>query len=195
MRLGWVFTFLIKSHVVQYFKRQILLTVPCMWKTLPSEKATETKHKILSSPKPWAPQRRRPVWQSHDKHPVTLINRTAGCWIQNSRRRKIGCISKNKTSPICSLFSQLRWFSNYLWCLLLEVFWKQPTIRRPQGRPRTCGGILSPSWPGNASGSHRMSWEILQVRGKWTVLLYFMLSFTHSNTDDRSYHTVSPARQ
>jgi len=40
----------------------------------------------------------------------------------------------------------------------------------PGEDPGHTGGIISPSWPGNASGSPRMSWRMLRMRGKprWT---------------------------
>ncbi|XP_048857101.1 uncharacterized protein LOC125724452 [Brienomyrus brachyistius] len=67
--------------------------------------------------------------------------------------------------------SQMRWLGHLIRMppgrLPGEVFRACPTGRRPRGRPREYAGeIMSPGWPGNASGSPQRSWMKWPGRGK-----------------------------
>jgi len=99
---------------------------------------------------------------------MSFLRRVAGLSLKervrsSAVRRELG----SETLLLHVEMSQLRWFSHLIRMppgrLPLEVFQAYPSGRRPGGRPRThAGGMRSPSWPGNSSGSPRMSWRMLR---------------------------------
>ncbi|KAJ8015855.1 hypothetical protein DPEC_G00000750 [Dallia pectoralis] len=74
---------------------------------------------------------------------------------------------------LCIERSQLRWFGHLVRMppgrLPREVFQARPAGRRPREDPGLGGEIISPHWPGNASGFPSQSWLMLPGKGKFGV--------------------------